>query len=145
MKQLSYFMKFKFLEKVAIADVAFEAYGKNLKELFENCAMAVAETMAEVKTVEPKIKKEVKLENEKIDQLLFDFIGELIYLKDRDAFVFNKFKIDLKKNKLKAICYGDKINMKKQKLRNDIKAITYHMYKVEKVKEGYKATIVLDV
>ena len=138
-------MKFKFLEKVAIADIAFEAYGKNLNELFENCAMAVAETMVDVKTVEPKIKKEIKLENEKIDQLLFDFIGELIYLKDKDAFVFNKFDVDLKKNKLKAICYGDKINMKKQTLRNDVKAITYHMYKVEKVKEGYKATIVLDV
>lgn len=138
-------MKFKFLEKVAIADVAFEAYGKNLNELFENCAMAVAETMADVKTVEPKIKKEIKLENEKIDQLLFDFIGELIYLKDKDAFVFNKFEIELKKGKLKAICYGDKINMKKQTLRNDVKAITYHMYKVQKVKEGYKATVVLDV
>lgn len=138
-------MKFKFLEKVAIADIAFEAYGKNLKELFENSAMAVAETMAEVKTVEPKIKKEINLENEKVDGLLFDFIGELIYLKDKDAFVFNKFDVDLKGNKLKVICYGDKINMKKQTLRNDVKAITYHMYKIDKVKEGYKATIVLDV
>lgn len=138
-------MKFKFLEKVAIADVAFEAYGKSLEELFENSAMAVAETMADVKTVEPKIKKEIKLEDEKIDQLLFDFIGELIYLKDKDAFVFNKFDVDLKKNKLNVICYGDKINMKKQTLRNDVKAITYHMYKVEKVKDGYKVTIVLDV
>ena len=138
-------MKFKFLEKVAIADIAFEAFGKNLKELFTNVAMAVAETMAEVKTVEPKIKKEIKLENEKVDGLLFDFVGELIYLKDKDAFVFNKFEIDIKEGKLKAVCYGDKINMKKQTLRNDVKAITYHMYKVEKVKEGYKATIVLDV
>ena len=82
-------MKFKFLEKVAIADIAFEAYGKNLNELFTNVAMAVAETMAEVKTVEPKFKKEIKLENEKIDGLLFDFVGELIYLKDKDAFVFS--------------------------------------------------------
>ncbi len=141
-------MKFKFLEKVAIADVAFEAYGRNLNELFENTALAVAETLADVKTVEPKIKKEIKLENKKLDQLLFDFVGQLIYIKDADYFVFNKFEVDVKegkKNILKAVCYGDKIDIKKQKLRNDIKAITYHMYKVEKVKEGYKATIVLDV
>lgn len=138
-------MKYKFLEKIAIADIAFEAYGKNLNELFTNVAMALAETMAEVKTVEAKTKKEIKLENEKIDGLLFDFVGELIYLKDKDAFVFNKFEIDVKDGKLKAVCYGDKINMKKQTLRNDVKAITYHMYKIEKVKEGYKATIVLDV
>ena len=141
-------MKFKFLEKVAIADIAFEAYGKNLEELFLNSALAVAETMADVKTVEAKIKKEFELENEKIDGLLFDFLGELIFLKDKDAFVFNKFEVDLKegkKNKLKVVCYGDKINLKKQTLKNDVKAVTYHMYKIEKVKDGFKATIVLDV
>lgn len=138
-------MKFKFLEKVAIADVAFEAYGKNLNELFENCAMAVAETMADTKTVESKIKKEIKLENEKIDQLLFDFVQELIYLKDAEVLLFSKFDVDVKNGKLKAICYGDKIDIKKQKLRNDVKAITYHMYKVEKLKDKYKVTIVLDV
>lgn len=138
-------MKFKFLEKVAIADVAFEAYGKSLNELFTNVALAVEETMVDTKTIKPKINKEIELENERVEQLLFDFVQELIYLKDAEVLLFSKFEVDVKDGKLRAVCYGEKINMKKQKLRNDVKAITYHMYKVEKLKAGYKATVVLDV
>ena len=33
--------KFKFLENVAIADIAFEAYGKTLNELFENSSLVL--------------------------------------------------------------------------------------------------------
>lgn len=138
-------MKFKFLEKVATADIAFESYGKTLEELFENTALAFAETSADLKTVEAKTKKLIELENNDPEQLLFDFIGELIYLKDADYFIFKKFNIKLKDNKLVAECYGEKINQKKHNLRNDVKAITYHMYKITKNKTGYKAMIVLDV
>ena len=38
--------KYKFLEDVAIADIAFEAYGKSLNELFENAALASFELSA---------------------------------------------------------------------------------------------------
>ena len=30
--------KYKVLENIAIADIAFEAYGRDLNKLFENCA-----------------------------------------------------------------------------------------------------------
>lgn len=141
-------MKFKYLEEVATADIAFEAYGKDMRELFENTALAVAETMVDVKTVSAKEKKEIELEENDIQQLLFEFVEELIYIKDADHFVFKKFDLELKegkRNKLKVTCYGDEIDKNKQDLRNDVKAITYHMYKLEKVKQGYKVLIVLDV
>ena len=35
--------KYKILEDVAIADIAIEAYGKNLNQLFENTAFAIFE------------------------------------------------------------------------------------------------------
>ena len=50
-----------------------------------------------------------------------------------------------KKNKLKAVLEGDKINPKTQTLENDIKAITMHMFKVEKTKNGVKAVVVVDI
>ncbi|MDP4012163.1 MAG: archease [Candidatus Nanoarchaeia archaeon] len=138
-------MKFKFLEKIATADIAFESYGKTLRELFENTALAFADVTADLKSVKAKTKKIIRLENEDSEQLLFDFIGELIYIKDADYFIFKEFYIKLKEGKLIAECYGEKINSKKHNLRNDVKAITYHMYKISKTKSGYKAMIVLDV
>ena len=46
--------KYKFLEDVAIADIAYEAYGKNLNEVFENSAHAIFDLSADVRTVASK-------------------------------------------------------------------------------------------
>ena len=51
-------MKYKFLEHTA--DIMFEAYGKTLNELFENSALAIFESTANIKTVKAKIKKEIR-------------------------------------------------------------------------------------
>ncbi|MEK6835742.1 MAG: archease [Nanoarchaeota archaeon] len=137
--------KFKFLEDVAIADIAFEAYGKNLNEVFENSAYALFDATANIKTVKQKIKKVIKLKNKDEKDLLYNFLSELIYLKDSKQLIFSKVKVNIKNDKLQATLYGDKINPEKQELRNDIKAVTLHMFNLEKTKTGYKITTVLDV
>lgn len=141
-------MKFKYLENVAIADIAFEAYGKDLNELFENCALAESDCMVNIKEIKLKIKKEINLKSEKIDNLLYDFLSELIYIKDTDGLLFSKYKISIKEGKkfeLKAICTGDIIRRDEQELRNDVKAVTMHMFEIKKEKKRYKATIVVDI
>lgn len=140
--------KYKFLEDVAIADIAYEAYGKDLNELFKNSAIAIFELSANLKTVNAKKKLEVKLENEKIDNLLYDFLSEILFLKDAKYMVFKKVKVSIDENKkylLKAILEGDTINPQKQQLENDIKAVTMHMFEVKKEKNQWKATVVVDI
>lgn len=140
--------KYRFLENIAIADIAYEAYGKSLNELFENAATAIFELSANLKTVEAGQKIEFKLENEKIDNLLYDFLSEILFLKDSKYMVFKNVKVEIRENKnfeLKAFLEGDSINPKKQQLENDIKAVTMHMFELKKAKEGYKATVVVDI
>ena len=139
-------MPFKFIEDIAIADVAFEATGKNLSELFESAAKATIESMANPKTVKQKIKKTIKKKAKNIDNLLFEFLEEIIFIKDKDALVFHgiKAKVDEKKITVQATITGDKIQPEKQELRQDVKAVTMHYYKVEKNKH-WKANVVLDV
>ena len=140
--------KYKFLEKVAIADIAYEAYGKNLNEMFENAAFAIFELSANLKTVDSKKKLEIKLENEKIENLLYDFLSEILFLKDSKYMVFKKVKVSITENKkyqLKAILEGDTINSEKQQLENDIKAVTMHMFEIKKEKNNWKATVVVDI
>ena len=142
--------KYKILEKIAIADIAFEAYGKDYNELFENSAQAIFEMAVDIKTLKNKIKKEISLEAETIENLLYDFLSEILFLKDAEQLIFLKcrVKIEKKGNKkilLKAEFFGDLINPETQKLENDIKAITMHMFRIENFKEGYKATVVVDI
>ncbi|MEK6891817.1 MAG: archease [Nanoarchaeota archaeon] len=143
--------KYKFLEDIALADIAYEAYGKDLNEVFENSALAIFELSAEVKTIKPKKKLEIKLEHEKLDNLLYDFLSEILFLKDSKYMVFKNVKVKInedkknKKFKLKSTIEGDTINSEKQHLENDIKAITMHMFELKKTKNGYKARIVVDI
>ncbi|MBS3156182.1 archease [Candidatus Woesearchaeota archaeon] len=136
-------MKYKILDHTA--DVMFEVYGKTLNELFKNAATAIFDTMVKRSTIKIKIKKEIELESSNVEQLLFDFIEELIYIKDAEYLIFKDFKIKIKDNKLTAILEGDKINPKKQILLTDVKAITLHKFSLKKSKQGYKAVIIPDL
>ena len=140
--------KYKFLEDVAIADIAFEAYGKDLNEVFENAALAIFELSADVETIDAVKKIEFELENKKLDNLLYDFLSEILFLKDSKYMVFKNVHIFIKegkKHKLKAVLEGDKINPEIQHLENDIKAVTMHMFELKKEKNKWKATVVVDI
>ena len=140
--------RYKFLEDVAIADIAYEAYGRGLDELFENAALAIFGLSADLKTVDAKKKLQISLENEKIENLLYDFLSEILFLKDSKYMVFKKVKVVIsegKKHKLKAVLEGDTINPEKQRLENDIKAVTMHLFEVKKEKNQWKAVVVVDI
>lgn len=150
------FMAYKLIEDIATADVAFKAENKTLAGLFKDCAMAAADSMANTKKVKPKLKKKIKLKNENVEKLLFDFLGEIIFLKDKEGIVYNKFAVKIKKEKtknkketyfLESTAYCDRINQQSQgqELRNDVKAVTLHKFSVKKTKSSWNAMVILDI
>lgn len=142
-------MPYRFLEDIAIADVAFEATGKTPEELFESAALAVTNTQVkDLKSVKQKVSKNITVESDTIEMLLFNFLQELIFLKDAELLLFNKFDIKItqgKKWKLKTKAYGEKLDMKKHELLVDVKAVSLHNFKIEETKSGWKADVILDV
>lgn len=140
-------MPYKFIEDIAIADVAFEATGKTLAELFQSAAQATIDSMANTKTVKAIIVKKIKKKAKTIDKLLFEILEEIVYLKDKDAIVFHsvKVKVDEKKLEATAELTADKIQPEKQELHQDVKAVTMHYYLVEKKKDTWKTVVVLDI
>lgn len=140
-------MRFKFLDKIT-ADAGFEAYGKTEQKLFENASLALFSLMCDIKRVEPEVKKTVELKRKTLEELLFDYLDELIFLKDRDVMVFSKFGVEINKNNnydLYIKAFGERIDTEKHSLLVDVKAVTKHMFKVEKKGDHYKATVVVDI
>ncbi len=104
--------------------------------------------MADLKTLKGKTKKIIKLKSEKIDDLLYDFLSEIVFIKDTKQLVFKNVKVKIKEAKrfsLEATLYCDKIDYNKQELRNDVKAITLHLFEIKKVKDKYFARVVIDI
>jgi len=137
---------YRFLEGLVTADLAFEATGKDLNDLFANAAEAVLVSQADVNTVEQKIKKKITLENKDVKQLLFDFLNEIIFLKDAEQLIFKTAKVAITgKYQLVAELKGEKINIKKHKLGNDLKAVTMHKFIVEETSKGWRCQVVIDI
>lgn len=142
-------MTHKFIEDFATADIAFEASGKDLNELFKSAAEALFEILSNVKKVNKSISKKIGLKNKVIENLLYDFLSEILYIKDLDFMIFSNCDIKITESKsgyeLDAIIYGEKINPKKHELHSDAKAITLHQFSIDKTKNGYKAFVIVDI
>ena len=140
--------KYRFLDDVAIADAAFQAEAESVEELFEICAQATFEVMADTKTIGHKYKEDVELIGENLEELLFDWLAELIYLKDVKSMLFSKFDIKIQKKdgyRLAASVWGEPADQKKHKVRVDVKAVTYHLLEVKKTGNKWIAMVILDI
>ena len=147
-------MPFHLKENIIMGDLAFEANATTLSGLFKACAQAVAESSASPKTIAARINKKIQLKNTDIEKLLFDFLDELIYVKDTKGMVYRKVDVSVTQNKktkmwqATSTVHGDTIDRsgkKKQDLLHDLKAVTLHRFSVKKEKNGWKAFVVIDL
>ena len=141
--------EFTLLDDVAIADAAFEAKGDTPEALFQATARALFEIMVDPNGVRPSLQRIIRLRHAEIDQLLFNWLSELIYLKDADRALFADFLIRLHHGKeweLEAIVQGVEVDPQAHDLRADVKAVTYHQFSVGQSDDGFwKARIILDI
>lgn len=141
-------MSYRYLEEVAIADVAFEAEGRTLPEVFEACALALTEAMVELEGLSPVQSRQISLTAEDLETLLFRWLAELIYLKDSACLLFRRFEITIREGtewQLEATVWGDQIDYEKMSLKADVKAPTYHLFFLKETPQGWKARVVLDI
>ena len=143
-------MPYKFLEEIGIADIAFEAVGRDLPELFRDAADATMNVMIDnLDAIEPRETRNIELSNDKIDMLLFDFLQELIYFKDAERLLLRtrEVRIDERDQKcfLKAEAAGEPLDAARHHQRADVKAVTLHDFSVEKEDGGWKARVLLDI
>ena len=140
-------MAYKFLPHTA--DAMFEVKAKTIQQVFVDSAKALNAVQVKLNTLSKKIKKEIKLEADDLETLLYNFLQELVFLKDAEQLLFKDFdvKIEEKEKKyfLHAFCYGDKINIKKQILLADVKAVTLENFRLWQEKGFWKATVIVDV
>ncbi|MGD9252007.1 MAG: archease [Desulfobacterales bacterium] len=143
-------MPYRFIDEIATADVAFEASGASLEEVFTAAAEALlAVTVADHLTVRGSLRKTVTLVAESEEMLLFDFLQELVFLKDRDQTLLRVDRIDILPGKegyhLEAKLAGEHLDYDRHDLVVDVKAVTMHQFHLAPTPDGWQARIVLDI
>lgn len=130
----------KFEVMDCLSDLKLKVYGKDLKELFENAAVGMFYLICEFVNVGDNIKQKIRIKvNEEItkEDLLILWLEKLLFYHETKRLLFSKFCINKliinninKKGEayscLDALVLGEKIDLKKHEILNNIKAPTYH-------------------
>jgi SHS2 domain-containing protein len=143
-------MSYEFLEDIAIADIAFRAWGKNLEELFVAAGDATVNTMIDnLDAIELKETRTFTLENDALDMLLFNFLQEFVYYKDSELLLLRAQQVQIEEKgseyHLTAVTQGEKLDRDRHEERVDVKAVTLHRFQLEKTDDGWTAMVILDI
>jgi SHS2 domain-containing protein len=137
--------KFKFLDHTA--DAKFQAFGRTLEDAFGNAALATASLMWKPKTIKKKIRHPVRVSGRDLEQLLVQFLAEIIYLFETKKFLLRQVEdVRIDQNEagfhLVGVFSGDR--SAGYDLHGEVKAVTYNEMAIEE-KDGFTVQVVLDI
>ena len=143
-------MPFRFADELTTADVAFEAWGGSLGELFIAAAAALLATMtAAPAQVLRREEFSFRLEHEELDMLLLLFLQELVFYKDARKLLLHAEAVEIVEEKglyhLEAWVSGEQIDAGRHCLLVDVKAVTLHRLQLQFENGIWRAVVVLDV
>ena len=143
-------MPYRFIENEATADVAIEAFNIDLSEVFRDSGAALIKTMIEnPEAICLRIGRNVFLNNNQLDLLLYNFLEQLIYYKDTEQLLLLTIQLTTRQTgsewNLVASLAGEKIDDSRHQQRVDVKAVTFHQLSLKKENDVWKAHFVLDI
>ena len=125
--------KFDVLEHTA--DAKFKAYGKSIEQAYENAAFAMVGLMYAPEMIAAEKIEKITVHGKDMEQLLYNFLEELLVLQDAKSFVMHGFVTHLRiikakdKIRLDAEVIGDEIK-DEYEVRPVVKAMTYAEIKI---------------
>ncbi len=137
-------MRYRFVDHTA--DIAFEAYGSNLKELIENATLAFYEAFVDLSRLKVDTERSLKVKADSPDYLLFNWLNELLFMFETDFFAGKDVNVEVVENeglRAEGIIKGGNINP--EIVKTEPKAITFHKFKVEQKYGNWVAFVIIDI
>lgn len=140
-------MRYKKFEAIEhTADAGIKAYGQTKEEMFKNAALAMFNMLADLKDVKMQSAVDLEAAASNIEELLVAWLGELLYQSVSKGVVFKEFSFEyFDDTRLRARCYGEKIDLTKKRFKAEIKAVTYHQLEVKQKGGLWTGRVIFDV
>jgi SHS2 domain-containing protein len=143
-------MPYEFVDELTVADIAFRAWGRDLEETFVAAADAIMNAMVEdLEAIQPHDTRQLSVEHNALDMLLFNFLQELVYYKDAEQLLLRVQQLRVVENAqpytVHATLVGEPIAPDRHHLRVDVKAVTLHRFSLTQTVRGWEATVVVDI
>jgi len=127
------------------ADLGLQVWGQTLPELFVNAAEGMCDMYVELEAVQPREEQTVVAEGYDLEEVLVDWLRQLLYGIEVDHFLPCRFEISLLEDKkLEAMVWGEHYDPERHRWRTEIKAVTYHDLHIEQEGEEWTVTVIFD-
>jgi SHS2 domain-containing protein len=133
--------------KTALAGCSTDLSAPSLAGVFEAAARALAEATVDPATVPESIAQHIVLVAPTPGHLLFDWLSELIYLRDRDGEVYVRTSVQVTgagPYRLAARLHGGRIVPGRTVQRADVRGVAVHPFTLEPGDGGWHARFFLD-
>jgi SHS2 domain-containing protein len=88
---------------------------------------------------------EFRVEGERLDYLLVDWLTELLYVFESRKLLLGSFEVRIDDRGLKAKALAQPLDVERHRLLHEVKAVTYHGLRVEETQTGWLAELILDI
>ncbi len=128
------------------ADLLVEGRGKTLGEAVANVALGMLNMITPLEGISEKETYRAEVEGSDLQSLIFNLLDEVLFLNDSDGLTAKSLTVDIDEANLKAsaVARGERFSAATHNVGIAVKAVTYHMMKIEKIPEGYSVRVVFD-
>ncbi len=135
---------YRFLDHTA--DLMIEVRGDSLVELFSESAVALFDVIVGVNSVSVRRHVEVRASGDNKEELLVDWLRELLYVFSGERMVLSHFEIlNFSETELHARCGGERFRSDLHRVRFDVKAVTYYGVSITQRNGKYSVSVLFDV
>jgi len=128
------------------ADIGIDVFGDTLQDLFSNAGFALFDIITDLSTVEYKVKHSLNIIGVDKEQLLVNWLSELLFLHDVKNLLFKNFCVNqLSDYQLNADVSGEVFDEKRHIIKTEVKAVTYHNLSIIQKDQQWKTRIIFDL
>ena len=125
------------------ADLMIRGYGSTLEECYANLAYGMFDQTVDLSGIEPVETRHIEVEGEDAEDALYSLLAELLFIEDYYNIIMCQFSISIDGDRIVCDCAGEKLDRSRMHIKGEIKAVTYHMMRIDPEKP--EVTVLFDV
>jgi SHS2 domain-containing protein len=128
------------------SELAVRVLGNSQADLFANSAFALFDVMTDLEKIEVKERLPLEVEGADRDDLMVNWMRELLYLYQGSGYLLKEFQIrEVKDTLVKAEVCGEKIDPDRHDMKKEVTAVAYHQSRMEKTGNQWTAQLIFEV
>lgn len=128
------------------ADMGIEGRGPSMEMAFAQAGLALNAIISDLKSISPRVVRQIRCLGDDPEILFFDFINEIIFLISSQGMIFCRIEVKITGSELAAWLSGEDIDPAKHDPAVEIKGASFNNLSVKQDKNGqWVARCVVDV